>query len=150
MEIIVVDASLLKIKRKITMMFPNVMDDSHEDKIETCSCPFLKCNFHKLIIDPLMIVYRLRCIFKLRCCKDKNLCMCLLSPWIETMEVKYSEEKLQPMFRALEEFASTHQTLNETFLTMIFCAIVICLGCGFFSCSHSIIFIPADLVYYWK
>ena len=45
------------------------------------------------------------------------------------MEENCSKEELQPMFRALEEFIENHPPLNETFLTELFCANSICLGC---------------------
>ena len=46
---------------------------------------------------------------------------------------KSSKDKLQPMFRALEEYVKSHQTLNEIFLIKILCATGICLGSGHFS-----------------
>ena len=48
---------------------------------------------------------------------------------MEIMEEKNLEEELPPMFRALNGFTETNQTLNENFLTRIFCATGICLGC---------------------
>ena len=48
MEPIVVDAASLKIRRKITMIFPNVMDESHKEEGEIFSYLYLKLICHKL------------------------------------------------------------------------------------------------------
>ena len=84
-------------KRKITMVFPNVMGESYEEEWESV----LKWNCHKVTTDPSLIVYWLKCIFKPECCKDKNHFVYYWSPWMEITEENYSEE-LQSMFRALQ------------------------------------------------
>ena len=76
-----------EIRRKNRMVNTNLFKDPDAEEEQFTAICFLRWNSYKMLIDPIMIVYWLKCIFKQNCCKTKDNILYLWSKWKNYIEI---------------------------------------------------------------
>ena len=66
------------------------------------------------MINPLMMVYWLKYIFKPQNCKNEDNCLYLWSSWVELIEGKYNDESLKAGLKPIEDYIDNYEKVNES------------------------------------